>query len=122
MALTRRLSGGAGLRSRRPPPRQSPISYLLLWSTITPPLWSAFTPPLTPVFLHDVLWAFWLQPLNLSACSLHDGRIGDEHLASLIESPASQDFAIGYHASSSLYAPATSSRQLRQGALLQFFC
>ncbi|MGO9073558.1 MAG: hypothetical protein ACLQEI_05295, partial [Terriglobales bacterium] len=38
---------GAGLRSRRPPPRQSLISYQLLWSIFTPPLWSAFTPPLT---------------------------------------------------------------------------
>src|SRR5271166_3176811 len=47
MALTRRLSGGAGLRSRRPPPRQSPISYLLNWSTFTPPYWSSFAPPLT---------------------------------------------------------------------------
>jgi hypothetical protein len=42
----------AGLRpawrtARRPPPRQSPISYLLLWSTFTPFLWSTFTPPLT---------------------------------------------------------------------------
>ncbi len=40
------MTGGAGLRSRRPPPRQSPF-YLLLWCTFTPPRWSTFTPPLT---------------------------------------------------------------------------
>ena len=44
MALTRRLSGGAGLRSRRPPPRQSPISYMFQF---TPPQWYSFAPPLT---------------------------------------------------------------------------
>ncbi len=47
MALTHRLSGGAGLRSRRSPPRQSPISYMFNWSTFTPPQWSSFAPPMT---------------------------------------------------------------------------